>query len=320
MEFSLSHRFNQQEQHVAVEELINLGKPHVEASDGRIVFLDVDLEKYPGQDMNITHVEGIPQSAAVVESIATRVNERFPEMVTELEEKSEEQLQTLGEMLKRGNNVVIATNHGDLIDVAVALAAVYCSLDKMGYQFKTSIIISKMVAFLGYEIEGNMAPAVEVLQMLCTKIYLTFPRTESVSKSGLQKFFGRDNVDGYNGKVTKVIGKDQEDGGMLLAVAVSGSTDKEDPDNPDAKIMSGIGRGTVGILTDENSYTQSMAISLSGEPVLEFVGTPLALQKEDEAHDMMDNLAERLTERTETEHSYRREHHTQKLGETALKD
>lgn len=320
MEFSIAHRFNEQEQQTASANLLELGKPHVEASDGEIVFLDVDLEKYPGQDMNVTHVEGQPQSAAVVESIASLVAPNFTEMVDKLEENAEEQLQTLGELLKRGNNVIISTNHSDLIDIAVALAAVYCALDKMNYQFKTGIVISKMVAFLGYKLEGNVAPAVEVLQMLCDRIYLTFPRTESVKKSGLHKFFGRDNIDQYNGKVTKDIDGYQDDGSLLLALAPSGSTDKEHPENPKLKIMSGIGRGTAGILTDEKSYTQAMAIYLSGKPVLEFVGVPRAIKSEDEAHEMMDAVGKRLTLRAGIEHSYRREHHSQMLGKTALQD
>lgn len=307
----MRHRFDDEEQIAASHALVALADPHIKSSNGLIVQIDIDHLNHPGQDMNQPFVEGHPQSAAIVESIATAVDSRFPKMVQYLIEDKSEMMTTTGEMLKRGNNVIVATNHSDLIDIAVAQAAVFCALEHFGFKFKSSIVISKMISILGYKIEGNVAPAVETLELMCNQIFLSFPRTESVKKSRLQRVLGRLRIDNYNSRVVKSITERLDEGGMLLAVAPSGTTDKKG-------IMAAISRGTSAILAHKKSFVMPLAVSLEKDNLIfESAGGLRALESEDEAHDMMDGIANQLS-RVGSEVRYSRHHHASQVGKTAL--
>jgi hypothetical protein len=274
--------------------LSDLAQIHADASGGRFVVLPIEPENYTAQ--RAYHIEGNPQDPGTIETIATAANHEFPalqEQIEEIENENQE-ITRVGELLGAGNNVVIATNHGDLEDIAIVEAAVYCQLRKLGYQPRTGIIISKMVSMLGFKLSGDVVPATNILKILCRDIFMSFPRTESIHRTGLRRIFG-DEVDRHNNKMRELVSQTLDTGGSLLAMAPSGSTDK----NLDIKRvrLETIGHGTSNILMHDRTLAIPFAVWLQrSNPFIKLADIPRAHKSELSTHQMMTKIADTLTE------------------------
>lgn len=286
-----------------LETLAGIAGRHVEASNGRLALLPIDPERYPAQ--RAYYVDGTPQGAGIIETVANAASGHFPELqrqLADIESKSQE-ISRVGELLKGGNNVVLATNHGDLIDIALVEAAVCCSLEKLGYQARSGIIISKMISVLGYRFGEEVTPAVDALQLLCDDIYLSFPRTETTSRSGLARLLPSD-IERHNRKMRQHVkrnlkqGQPEADtpkpGGLLLAMAPSGTTDKQTAERNFR--LGTIGHGTAEMMTQDKTYVLPMAVWLQPEATsLALADVPRVLRDEAAAHRTMGRIATTLT-------------------------
>jgi hypothetical protein len=277
-----------------LEELAQLARPHAEASSS-LELLPIDPDKYPAQ-LSL-HIEGDPQSAAVIESIATIAEPRFSKLTEVLEEREArtQEISRIGELLKGGNNLVIATNHGNLIDIALVEAAVYSILDKQNYKFKTGIIISKMVAMLAFKLGEDAAPCADVLKLLCDDVFLSFPRSDSIRKSRFS-ILRPGEIDKHNKTMRNMVKQKLDDGGMLLALAPSGSKDKESQSEPGTYTLGPLGSGTLALMTHPRTYVLPIAIWLEGEePFMEVCDIPKLITKDEDAHEMMDVISNSLS-------------------------
>ncbi len=278
-----------------LKELSRLAIPHVERSNGLLELLEVNPEKYPSQ-LSL-HIEGDPQSAAVVENIATIAEPRFSKFMEILEEteKNKQEMSRIGELLKGGNNVIIATNHGNLIDIALVEAAIYSMLNKQDYQLKTGIVISKMAAMLGFKINTQIAPCTDVLKLLCSDIFLSYPRSESMKKSRLSKLLP-DEIDRHNKSMRKMVRQKLDEGGMLLAIAPSGAKDKMCDSDSKNYLLGPLGVGTTGMIVHPRTYVLPVAIWLDGEvPFMEICDIPRLMNSDQGVHDMMSDISLVLT-------------------------
>jgi hypothetical protein len=279
---------------IMLDELSVLAAGHVATSEGKLELLEIDTVKYPAQATN--HVEGEPAAAAVVESIATTADDRFPWLsyALQAEEDKNHSVSLLGEILAGGNNVMLVTNHGDLIDIALVEAAVYSILDKKNYQFRSSIVISKMVSMLAYKLGDDAAPAADVLKLLCNDIYLSFPRTESVKKSGLGKLLP-DLITRENKKLRAIIDGDLEEGNMLLGIAGSGTTDKLSPTIANTYVLGSLATGTARMMMQPRTYVQPVAVWLKGkEPYINLCGIPRIVASGPKADEVMTKISDNL--------------------------
>lgn len=271
---------------------------HAAHSGGVLVKLPHDPGKYPGQEG--VNVLGDPQPAAVVDTIAETAQPKYKEMTERLaeQEAATNEVSRMGELLKGGNNVILVTNHGDLIDIAVTQTAFYSLLDQMGYEPKTGIIISKMVSYLAYMLGDKPAPTVEVLKMLETETFLSVPRTKSAEKKGLSRL-RFDEADRQNKQMRDRIEQLLGRGGVLLGLAASGTTDKSDPEgDPDVLLMEGITPGTYNIVKGERNYRVPVAVWYQGsEVVFDICDIPKVTGTNEEADESMELIAKRLTER-----------------------
>ena len=272
---------------------------HAENSGGQLGLLPYDPEHYPGQDS--VSVIGDPQSAAVVDSVAAVAQPRYGEIAKLLDsqEASTQEVSRIGELLRGGNNVMLATNHGDLIDIAISHAAFYSLLDRRGYEMKTGIVISKMVAFLAYRLGAELAPAVEVLKILEDEQFLSYPRTETARKRGVGRLLPSE-VDRHNKHMRERIDHKLGEGSLLLAVSASGTVDKPAVDDPDTIVMSGIGTGTYKLMNTKGTYVVPVAVWYGSQTaVFETCDIPRIIKDEDMAKGVMQRIARRLTERVE---------------------
>lgn len=268
---------------------------HATSSGGRLGLLPYNPEQYPGQ-VGVS-VEGDPQPAPVVDSVATVAQPRYAEIskLLKIEEADTQEVSRIGELLKGGNNVILATNHSDIIDIAITHAAFYSLLDRQGYQMKTGIIISKMVAFLAYRLGEELAPAVEVLKILENEQFLSYPRTDSAKKRGVGRLIPNE-VDRHNRHMRERVEHRLGEGSMLLALAASGTVDKPKGDNPDEITMSKIGSGTHKLLNAKHTYVVPVAVWYGSEnPVFEICDVPRVITDEAMATNAMHRIASTLT-------------------------
>lgn len=298
---------------------------HISRSNGRMVLLDArpgtGPNEYEAQMLDCHRVVSTgPLGAGLVDIVATQAQERFPVLREQLKTpENHATIQTAGEILKRGHNIMIVTNHGDTIDIALALAAVYCELDEIQRQPQTGIIISKMISRIGYVINQDepATPAVDALKMVCDDIFLSFPRTETMKKSQLFSFLP-DHIDQHNQKIRKEIRERQEsDNGYLLAVAGSGTTDKPSTDNPNVYHMGSLSQGTIDMMRQANTYVLPISLFLEGEAPVFSVNGLRSVTSDQEAHQVMLDNAQALNESVEGKTFVYRPETIKKLGKTA---
>lgn len=283
-----------------ITDLQTWAQEYADSSEGRMQVLPYEPGVYPGQDG--FSVEGEPNAAAVVDSIATVAQPRYPELLGLLHEQEEQtsRVSMIGELLNGGNNVILTTNHSDLIDIAIAQAAVYSTLRHQGYEMETSIIISKMVAFLGYKLGEDFAPAAEVLKLLETETFLSYPKTESTKKHLKDRILPNE-IDKHNRDMRRGVIHRLGQGGLLLAMAASGTTDKPKPETPAVMQMGRLGNGTLDLMMQPKTYVAPMAIWYKDDQaVMELADIPRVMLDEEYAHKAMGKIALTLSAKVPT--------------------
>lgn len=285
---------------VLVGQLIDWAKEH-ERTNEKVVahgFHPDDPENFPGQVGY--YVEGDPQSGAVVDAIAASAEpESYPRIV-ELAEEQIGQIEDIAEKLDAEDNVWVETCHKDLIDVPLAQAAIKGRLDGLNLRkYKTGIVISKMVAFLGYKIGADDAQAVRVLKMLENEIFLSYPKSESSRIRLLDHLpaqLHRDEINKHNHQMRNRVASKLEEGSMLLAIAPSGTTDKPSAEDPNKIIMAKMNSRTAEMMQAKHTFIQPVAISLDKNKPVFKLGKLRAASSEEKVQASMSWIASTLTE------------------------
>lgn len=246
------------------EELHSWAAEHA-GSHPKLVLLDIDPVRYPHQQIGIHTIKSTPLEPQYLDSVAQDIDSRYDFIPVDNEE-NEPAMQLMGEILDSHQNVVLGTDHMELIDIALLAARVKSKLHRAGYTFDSAIIVNKMVAYLGVEMDESVVPATEVLGQAFDETYLSIPNTPSAkNRMGLPEKV----ISGYNDLVLRLgiehrlkkshrIGK-----AVLLAAAFPGTVNKaldvrayeeleEDPsvmipwqDRPNTLV---IGRANTGML------------------------------------------------------------------------
>lgn len=129
-----------------------------------------------------------------------------------------------------GRNVALVTNHGEIIDIALVLAALCLAMTAPGTSFGVlgesvdvdglaphlNVLVSRMVTTR----QAFNVPAVQVLQSLC-RSWFSVPQTASRRRARLDPDLVRAN----NFLMRHELREHLESGGQLLAMAASGSQD-----------------------------------------------------------------------------------------------
>jgi hypothetical protein len=280
------------------EELVSLARPHIETSNG--LFHELEIKpgnkkgEYPAQSLHVSKIKGSPLDVGMVEWIATGIEPRFPQLITELNhlEQDHEEISRIGEILRDGQNIILASNHGDIKDIAYTLAAYYIKLKSLEYNFHSSLVMSKIIGFIGVG-EGK-DPAVNVLKSICDEEYFSFPRTQSIENSKIAGPL----VDAYNFRVRRAMMRRLHKGNNLFAMAPSGTTDKPMRDNPNTVVLGQVRNGTGKLMMAENSLVVPVATWITKDTVLfEPCGIPRVVKSQDEVHEVMEQIADHLTNR-----------------------
>jgi len=199
------------------------------ASHPRLVLLDIDPEKYPHQHTGIHTIKSTPLEPQYLDPIAQDIDNRYDYIPVDSPE-NEPAMELIGEILDSRQNIVLGTDHMELVDIALLATKVNSQLHRAGYMFDSAIIVNKMIAYLGVDMQGSIMTATEVLGQAFDEIYLSIPHTSSAKgRMSLPK----NVITNYNDLVIRHgieqrlkkshrIGK-----AVLLAAAFPGTVNKE---------------------------------------------------------------------------------------------
>lgn len=268
---------------------------HVEQSNGNLTVLKHDPEQYDFQRGHV--IKGNPQSPDTIIGLASFVEPRFDKVLDALEiPQNAAVMNQTKDVLEAGGNVVVVTNHSELTDIGLTHAGVYCDLARKGVEAESAIIISKMIAYLQYRFEQGMMPAPQALQLLCNTIFTSFPRTKRVRESDLGTM--SDAVDTHNQRTVQAVIDKLDEGGVLMAIAPSGTTDKFQPD-AEAYVLEKVKRGTAKLLAHENTFVLPIAVWFQDKqrpPLFKITDDLQKVETLDDVHGIMENIATTLNQ------------------------
>lgn len=211
------------------EDLHNWAAEHTNSHE-KLVLLDIDPDKYPHQKILEHTVKSHPLDPVVVDAVATQIEPRYPDFIEAVEENPKA-LRIAGSILNSKQNLIIGTDHQELVDIALLMAYLSSSLRQKGTNLNSGLIANKMAAYLGVQIDENTTiPATDLLGMAFDEVYLTLPASQSAKErlSLPRQFASRINKTVIEKgilmrlKTTRRLGK-----AMLLGAALTGTVNKE---------------------------------------------------------------------------------------------
>lgn len=285
-----------------VEDYIKWAAEYADKSDGRMTVLPHNPDKFPAQHPDCISVSGLHADIGTINSVAIEAQPVYEKLQKDfnIHDVALARIAMAGELMQDdGNSVILSTNHGDLIDIAVAHAAVHTELVRQNYTPKTGIVISKMVSYLAYNIMDDYIPCVEVLKILEDDVFLSYPRTESAKLHLRDKIFPPE-ADRHNKELRKLIQHKLGEGGLLLAMAASGTTDKPINGDDSCVVMGALGHGTVDLMQTSKTYTLPVGIWYKGgHTILRAADIPRRIKTHEQADAMMLEIADTLTRATD---------------------
>lgn len=230
---------------------------HAELSGGFFVAYEPDLKRFGYQSLsanpNHYRLNGEPLDPGMSDAVAATVDKRYagvPGAVRELDSRTGVVTQ-IGHVLASGQNVVLGSEHGELVDVPFGLVGVSNRLREQGVAHRSGMIVSKAIDFLGINAEALPAPidviesylgsigiAIEddgtiparsFLRIAAEVTYFTVPSTQSfknirkLQQTGIRKF---------NEHVSEQIAEDMDESRksdqdpLLFMIALPGTVNK----------------------------------------------------------------------------------------------
>lgn len=217
-----------------LQELHGIATVHANASGGRLTSLEYDPETYLKRDILRHTVKGQALDPIKANELAASVDDRYQGLYSATAQCAE--IDVIEDVLRSGHSVVLAMDHDELIDAALrplALANIIKLrnpdlVDKKGRPFfRTGLIVSRMVEFIGIPMMGGVVPANDLFGIGFDLTHETVPST--ISTLGR---FDKGAVKAYNNMVVREISGNMERGAfsnrrpMLLALAAPGTINK----------------------------------------------------------------------------------------------
>lgn len=241
-----------------IESLHASAQKHANASNGLLICLPIDLEKFPHQSLNDSVVKGSPAELPKTVEVASLIRPKFPEIVDYIkktEEKEEEKARSseiIGNVLDSQHNVIVGFDHAeDVVTFIMNSLAVANRQRERNTKFKSAIIASKMLDFLAVDIDSfgdyseyitnlmndidapinnGLVYARDILARGFDRQFLTYPNTQSTRT--IRESVGS-AIQAVNGTPVSAIKKDFNPGGLrkshtptLLFGATSGTINK----------------------------------------------------------------------------------------------
>jgi hypothetical protein len=269
---------------------------------GQFAMLEHDTTMYPFQG-GYVH-EGSPQPADVIEAIADGYDSRFS-IFKELSEKDPNyagMIEHIANTLSRNQNVVIAMDHGDLVNIAVGWAALHVDLQRLGVSYRSVTPVNKPVQHLGVKKDVNgkdcVVPTFGVLALEFDATYSTYSKADS-TRSGASKQV-ESQIEKHTKRVIPAFNREKRRGGTVIVVAASGRTDRK---NGDEIVLGSVHDATAKLLTDGKGHDMHVVFMAArgghkGEPPVFEVASEIMNPAQDEFHLGYRALSRVLTKKT----------------------
>ncbi len=219
-----------------------------------------------------------------------------------------------------GSNIALVTNHGEIVDIALVLAALFLALCEPSRTFgvlgeradlddiasRCNVLVSRMVTTR----QAFSVPAVEVLSSMC-RSWFSIPQTASRRRVRIDPELVRANNLVMRHELHELL----DGGGQLLAMAASGSQDLSlaanlvqrvratwrqrrgvEPDGPSLHLQP-LYDGTIHLMTT-CGYVIPMAISLDATHPACVIGGMSRVREPEDCHAVMDWIASAHQEAT----------------------
>jgi hypothetical protein len=217
-------------------------------------------------------------------------------------------------LFEEGSNVALVTNHGQIHDIAVVLAALVLEMIRPERRFgvlddrvaleelaiRSNVLVSRMVTTR----QVFDLPAVQLLQALC-RIFLSLPQTATRRRAKLDPAV----VKASNMVMRDALDARMAEGGQILAMAASGSQDLslaanlaqrvrttwrqrrgDDPGHSKTLHLQPLYDGTIRLMLGCR-YVLPLAISLDAHHPACVVGSITTVREPDDCHRIMDWIA-----------------------------
>lgn len=230
-------------------ELRTQAQKHANRPNSRLGMLPNNHKRHSGRGIE-RRVKALSEvTPAEVRRLAGMAEPNFEKMLGMIldDPRRREQFRLLGAVAKSGTKTTIITLHDENpVDIAIAQALTVCVEDELGYQPKTGLVLSKIMAHLGFELTpgAKPIPAVDLLRIM-GNVYFSFPRTDSIKESDIA-----DDVIGmYNASLRHLVAKDRRRGDFVLAAAPTGTMGRPNELDNSVLDIAPVKEATVGMIS-----------------------------------------------------------------------
>ncbi len=285
---------------------------HAANGSGKLVAMEPDDPRFPTELISTiavpweTDESGLyrPQTArdpAFIGEYISRIEPSFAYMQEHL--RSPENalaLNTTAEILARGDNVIMATNHGNAEDLIITHAALVGEVAQRESGFRTATILAHLQRCLlmnvGTDEDPKLVPVDEIVSLLEDETFYSFPESKSVATFFPPERFGT-YPEKSNTQMIRPLLKSLRQGGVFMGLCPGGSTDYLDPTDASLLHIPHVPTASAKILTRPNVYILPVGnMKTPDGRVLEIVSEPYQVSTVEEVHDAMGAIADVLDE------------------------
>ncbi len=253
---------------------------------GIIQPLEVDPEKYPA--MGAWRVDSKPIAPEDLERIAHDVYPPSDGVLEDLQTgRQAEKIHRIGELLTSKHSIINTIPHSSISDIGLAHGLPVIALRKLGYKFRSGMVVSQGVTMLGREYHGLMIPVPDYLGYMCDTSWYVYPKTDKTASSELVEEVSEEMLKEPNGLVKTDMLAQQGEGGWFITSAVNATSYIRGKN--DEHLLAGITSGTIETVMEERTRVQKSIAEMMGreQPIFELCDEPLNIKTADEAHDLI---------------------------------
>jgi len=300
--------FSRESEEIHYNKLKEIALPHMERSDGQLSILDPDIEKYPAQALGEFRITGNLQPPEATEFIGSVAMPEFVAMSKGLLDSGEDEpplRQETERLLTERQSIVVTTDHDDVTSPAYALAGFTNTLRRTNVdrreeeelKFEAGIIISKMVSLLAYEVGSQKIPCMEVLRMMCDRIYLSYPPSKTFLASGIAEALPSNHISKHNNDLKSDISEWMAEGAVILGESLLGSTHRLKEDGT-VHVLPRVTKGSAEMVMHDHIHILPVIIGLTEEDrYMQRIGPLQQPRSLDDVHSLSEQMAVARTER-----------------------
>ncbi len=293
---------------VLYDKLRDMALPHVERSDGQLKILTPDTDKHPSQALGVYRTEGKLGPPDFIEFVGQKAMPNFVEESYALVDGTQggpPVRQEAQSLLRANQSIVIATDHDDVTSPAYPLAGFTNSLRKANMSlpqtdrlpFKAGIIVSKMLSVLGYEVYGQTIPCMQVLEAMCDRVYLSYPRSKTFLESGLAEALPPNHIPEHNDRLKGDIKQWMALGAVVLGESLLASTHGREEDG-NVHTLRRVTYGSAEMVTRDNIHLLPVIVGLTeADRYMQRFGPFQQLASWEDVHPLHERMATARTER-----------------------